>query len=654
MRLRFLLLLALVTSACGGSDSTTNPPATTPTGGGGTTPAAVASVTLDASSASLAVGASRQFTVTLRSATGAELTGRTVEWSASSATVATVSSSGLVTAVNVGAAAITASAEGRTATAQVTVTPGVLAALSAAGDSAVLGTWGDTARLVVQGRDRAGNSVSVPTLAFTSSDTTIATVSSSGVLTSRRSGVATITFRADSVQGTARAVVRLQLNTRCTVPGAVVARGPVRSAVSFAEESGSRFAPNVMPYTTKNVVVLDVDRDGRSDLLIFDSNSGAPEPPLGRAKVFRNTGSAFADVTTSVLGANPIEVVYPQFNEVADFNGDGLFDIFAGVSGYDSSPYPGGRNLLFLGGAGGTLREVSATALPTNPVSFTHGASSGDIDCDGDVDLVENLIRTPSVEQGFRVQVNAGNATFTERASTLLPMVGPILQSNGNSGWLAIELCDFDRDGDPDLYLGGRYSSRPGEPRFDMLLANDGFGRFRARPTAALPAPLFGSRTDIIDAQCADFDGDGWNDLAMATYESSATFNNLGGRVAFWRNNRDMTFTDATTTSSPRWPGTTYPLQTIIADFNNDGWPDVLSTGYGAPWNGFFTSGVGGNAIHFNDGRGGFTRQALDNWFGHLAPIDANADGKLDLLWAGAQQRPDQPATALPRMYIQR
>jgi hypothetical protein len=654
MRLRFPLIFLLASSACGGSDSTTSPPATTPSGGGSTNPAAVASVTLDASSVSLGVGATRQFTVTLRSPAGAELTGRTVEWSTSSAAVATVSSSGFVTAVNVGAATITATSEGRTATAQVSVTPGVLATLVATGDSAVLGTWGDTARLVVQGRDRAGNSVNVPTLSFTSSDTTIATVSSSGALTSRRAGVATITFRADSVQGTARAVVRLQLNTRCTVPGAAVARGPARGTVSFAEESGSRFAPNLMPYSMKNVVVLDVDRDGRSDLLIFDSNVSAPAPAVGRAKMFRNTGSAFADVTTSVLGATPIEVVYPQFNEVADFNGDGLVDIFVGVSGYDSSPFPGGRNLLFLGGAGGTLREVSATALPTNPVSFTHGASSGDIDCDGDVDLMENLIRTPSVEQGFRVQVNAGNATFTERASLLLPMVGPILQSNGNSGWLAIKLCDFDRDGDPDLYLGGRYSSLPGEPRFDMLLANDGFGRFRARPTAALPPPLFGSRTDVIDAQCADFDGDGWNDLAMAASESSATFNNLGGRVAFWRNNRDMTFTDVTSASSPRWPGATYPVQTMIADFNNDGWPDVLGTGYGAPWNGFWTSGIGGNAIFFNDGRGGFTRQALDNWFGNLVPIDVNADGKLDLFWAGAQQRPDQPATALPRVYIQR
>jgi hypothetical protein len=188
-----------------------------------------------------------------------------------------------------------------------------------------------------------------------------------------------------------------------------------------------------------------------------------------------------------------------------------------------------------------------------------------------------------------------------------------------------------------------------------MLMVNDGFGRFRARLSSALPALPFGTRTDIIDAQCADFDGDGYNDIVLALYESSADFQNLGGRVVFWRNNRDMTFTDVTSSAgSPRWPGTTYPIQVFIADFNNDGWPDVLGTGYGSPWNGFYTSGVGGNAIYFNDGRGGFTRATTDNWFGELWPIDVNGDGKLDLLWAGAIQTPDQPPQALPRVYLQR
>ena len=103
------------------------------------------------------------------------------------------------------------------------------------------------------------------------------------------------------------------------------------------------------------------------------------------------------------------------------------------------------------------------------------------------------------------------------------------------------------------------------------------------------------------------------------------------------------------------WPSPTYPWRAIVADFNNDGWPDVLGTGYGSPLNGFWTSGVGGNAIFFNRGAaGGFTRVALANWFGPLWPIDADGDGRLDLLWAGAIQTPDQPPQALPRLYLQR
>ena len=64
-----------------------------------------------------------QLTAVARDASGAELEGRTVTWSSSASSVATVSSSGVVTGVAAGEATITASVEGRTASARVTVVP---------------------------------------------------------------------------------------------------------------------------------------------------------------------------------------------------------------------------------------------------------------------------------------------------------------------------------------------------------------------------------------------------------------------------------------------------------------------------------------------------------------------------------------------------
>ena len=84
-------------------------------------PAPVASVTVSPSSSTLAIGASTQLAATTLDGSGGVLTGRTVSWTSSNALVATVSSTGFVTALTSGTATITATSEGRSGTASVTV-----------------------------------------------------------------------------------------------------------------------------------------------------------------------------------------------------------------------------------------------------------------------------------------------------------------------------------------------------------------------------------------------------------------------------------------------------------------------------------------------------------------------------------------------------
>src|SRR5688572_16664765 len=81
----------------------------------------VASVGVTPATLTLTTGQTQQLTATLRDAGGAVLTGRTITWTTSAPTVATVSSSGLVTAVASGTATITATSEGRSGTATVTI-----------------------------------------------------------------------------------------------------------------------------------------------------------------------------------------------------------------------------------------------------------------------------------------------------------------------------------------------------------------------------------------------------------------------------------------------------------------------------------------------------------------------------------------------------
>jgi len=87
-----------------------------------TTPASVASVVVSPTSTSLFVGNTLQLAAALKDAGGNTLTGRTVTWASSTPAVATVNSSGLVTAVAAGSAMMTATSEGVKGTATVTVT----------------------------------------------------------------------------------------------------------------------------------------------------------------------------------------------------------------------------------------------------------------------------------------------------------------------------------------------------------------------------------------------------------------------------------------------------------------------------------------------------------------------------------------------------
>lgn len=116
LAMRSVVLLAVVAACGGGGDDGnggTNPPPPTST---------VASVEVSPASASLAVPETVQLTATPKDATGAPMSGKTVTWTTSASGVASVSSSGLVTSVAAGTATITATVEGRSGSAAITVT----------------------------------------------------------------------------------------------------------------------------------------------------------------------------------------------------------------------------------------------------------------------------------------------------------------------------------------------------------------------------------------------------------------------------------------------------------------------------------------------------------------------------------------------------
>lgn len=166
----------------------------------------VARIEVSPSSVDIVVGQTTQLTAEPRDSAGEVLSGRVVSWSTSSAQVATVTSSGLVTAVSVGTATISATSDGRVARVTVNVSPRPVGAVVVSPGQVSINV-GRTTQLTASPTDGQGNPLSGRPVSFSSSNTAVATVSSGGLVTGIAPGSATITATSEGKSGTASVTV---------------------------------------------------------------------------------------------------------------------------------------------------------------------------------------------------------------------------------------------------------------------------------------------------------------------------------------------------------------------------------------------------------------------------------------------------------------
>ncbi len=184
-------------------------------------PKAVATVSVSPATPNLTVGGTTQLNATLRDADGATLTGRSITWSSSSAGVATVSGSGLVTAVAPGSATITASSEGKSGQATVTVVssgPVPVATVTLSQSTASL-LVGATLALSATTRDAANMLLTDRPITWTSSNSTIATVSNGTVTGVAPGGPVTITATSEGKSASAQITVTIPPVATVTLSG---------------------------------------------------------------------------------------------------------------------------------------------------------------------------------------------------------------------------------------------------------------------------------------------------------------------------------------------------------------------------------------------------------------------------------------------------
>jgi len=272
-------------------------------GSTGTERVPVSSVAIIAPADTVIAGRSLQLTADARDASGGVLAGRAIEWSSDNPGAATVSASGMVVGVSPGTAGVTAASEGRSARSTIRVLPVPVAAITVSPATATLSA-GSTQQLVAVLRDGSGAVISNRALAWSSSDTTMARVSGTGLVAALARGTVSITVTSEgrtasailSILPASVASVTLSLDTATMVVGTTR-----QLAVTVRDALGKTVTDSTVSWSSSDLTRARVSSSG----LVYAASPGVVQiiaSIQGRSDTARVTAVA----STAALSCSPV------------------------------------------------------------------------------------------------------------------------------------------------------------------------------------------------------------------------------------------------------------------------------------------------------------------------------------------------------------
>ena len=329
----------------------------------------------------------------------------------------------------------------------------------------------------------------------------------------------------------------------------------------------------------------DYDNDGFPDLFLTQ---------YGRNVLYHNNGNGtFTDVTdkAGVTGLD-FGTLFHAGGVFFDYDHDGYLDLYVGgyvalgpagprycdlgmmLSSCPPSAYDGTADLLYHNNGDGTFTNVTLKSGLYQPKGKNLAVGAADYDNDGWQDLFV-------ANDGLNAYLfhNERNGTFKEQGL----VSGMAVTGLGRTmAAMCISLADYNNDGWIDLYISDFQGNS------DHLWKNDGTGLF---DEVSNEAGITRATHDVLSfgGGFFDYDNDGWLDLFIANghvypeVEAAIPGTHYKQINSLFHNERNGKFSDAAKSAGISSQPPRAGRGVAFADFDNDGWMDLVISNNGDP-----------------------------------------------------------------------